>query len=1090
MKTNLSTNVFPMQKKFFTSHSILEMKNHLKIIDSLIISCALIICSAPIHAQQMLKNINLKGYHSNPTAYASNGNICYFQAEGTYPYELWKTDGTENGTVFIKNLGGVGSIRNSITIGNNLFYILKSASNGSLELWRSDGTNEGTISLSIFTNITFKYLKNFQGELFFYADNGSSGLELWKSDGTSEGTILVKDISPGSTGGVGYTDMIEMGGFLYFTGIDGVPGTKWPSLWKTDGTPAGTSLVKEDLTIQYGLSPANLAKVNNTLFFQSSLGDLWKSDGTEAGTQMLADLEIDLYTPFTAANDLLYFVSYDNTEGKDYLWKSDGTEGGTVAIIPVNMPDDVSPFRLNGAYHFFGFGDDYSGPFLWKSDGTMEGTTQLVSFDANSINYLSNFAIENSATLNNQIFLVLKYTSSDGSFGRYLWVSDGTQLGTFLLKRMDGSVGFLSGNTELSYINNQIIFTAEYGSGDLELWKSDGTVGGTSLLKNVNPTNDGSFAADFTALNGMVYFEAYDGSGSNFLYRTDGTEGGTENFEKKFPELGITQISLGVHGESIVNFKGDLIFSAKDEEHGYSLWKSDGTALGTKIVKNISSNQRDEEIGNIIAGENIFFFTNFKTELWRSDGTEAGTYFLKDFTSQSNAKPSRFEVIDDILYFAPDDDDVIIDGGGEFPERTNDLWRSDGTIQGTYKLMDATDGPGDPAWFIKYQDWIYFRGRLNGRIAEDNLWRTDGTPPGTMLIKQFSDGTQSSSLSNFFIHQGQLMFSSKGGMWTTDGTEEGTILISDGTPVANINEKVMLVKEDSDYGFELYTWDIQSMETKLLKDINPGAADGLGGHDFYYTGNNKMFFSGDDGVHGHELWETDGTTGGTQMVKDIYPGIQPSFPNSPVVIDNILYFLANDGVNGNEPWLYAVPEVICENHLITAQQRTTSPPEVLNAKISIQSTDTVETNAGVIYNAGQNIVLGQGFHAKAGADFTAKIEDNCTSDLHLDKKERINEVKNSIIAHKTITKFNNLMISPNPFSNNTSIQFDLPTSSIINMALYDINGRLAKTVVTNSYRASGIHQIGLTTSDLKAGVYYLSFMNKTERVVKKLMILK
>ena len=34
------------------------------------------------------------------------------------------------------------------------------------------------------------------GTLFFAANDGSDGRELWKSDGTAAGTVLVKDISP------------------------------------------------------------------------------------------------------------------------------------------------------------------------------------------------------------------------------------------------------------------------------------------------------------------------------------------------------------------------------------------------------------------------------------------------------------------------------------------------------------------------------------------------------------------------------------------------------------------------------------------------------------------------------------------------------------------------------------------------------------------------------------------------------------------------------------------------------------------------------------------------------------------------------
>src|SRR5260370_29626052 len=45
---------------------------------------------------------------------------------------------------------------------------------------------------------TPKALTNVNGTVFFAAADGTHGKELWKSDGTSAGTVLVKDIRPGS----------------------------------------------------------------------------------------------------------------------------------------------------------------------------------------------------------------------------------------------------------------------------------------------------------------------------------------------------------------------------------------------------------------------------------------------------------------------------------------------------------------------------------------------------------------------------------------------------------------------------------------------------------------------------------------------------------------------------------------------------------------------------------------------------------------------------------------------------------------------------------------------------------------------------
>ncbi len=80
-----------------------------------------------------------------------------------------------------------------------------------------------------------RYLTNVNGILYFRAV-WEHGYELWKSDGTSAGTVLVKDIRPGSSGGgPGY--LTNVNGTLYFGASDGSTGYE---LWKSDGTSAGT----------------------------------------------------------------------------------------------------------------------------------------------------------------------------------------------------------------------------------------------------------------------------------------------------------------------------------------------------------------------------------------------------------------------------------------------------------------------------------------------------------------------------------------------------------------------------------------------------------------------------------------------------------------------------------------------------------------------------------------------------------------------------------------------------------------------------------------------------------------------------------
>ena len=68
--------------------------------------------------------------------------------------------------------------------------------------------------------------------LFFIANDGVHGFELWRSDGTPDGTMLVRDIRPGLGSAFGGSEMLAvMHDTLYFIANSGEVG-----LWRSDGT--------------------------------------------------------------------------------------------------------------------------------------------------------------------------------------------------------------------------------------------------------------------------------------------------------------------------------------------------------------------------------------------------------------------------------------------------------------------------------------------------------------------------------------------------------------------------------------------------------------------------------------------------------------------------------------------------------------------------------------------------------------------------------------------------------------------------------------------------------------------------------------
>ncbi|MEQ1845256.1 MAG: ELWxxDGT repeat protein, partial [Nitrospira sp.] len=250
------------------------------------------------------------------------------------------------------------------------------------ELWKSDGTNGGTVLVKDIVagsgSSNPEHLTNVNGTLFFTAETAATGRELWKSDGTAAGTVLVKDIKPGTGYGISHLlhDLfINVNGTLFFTADNGVNGVE---LWKSNGTAAGTVMVK-DLTSGTGSSSLiNLTSFKGRLFFMTYGGrDLWTSDGTGPGTQVVRHFGTFQQNPeLVVVGNNLYFTADDGIHGAE-VWKTDGTPLGTVLLKDVNAYTGVgftgsNPANLtnvNGKL-FFTANDFVHGHELWMSDGT------------------------------------------------------------------------------------------------------------------------------------------------------------------------------------------------------------------------------------------------------------------------------------------------------------------------------------------------------------------------------------------------------------------------------------------------------------------------------------------------------------------------------------------------------------------------------------------------------------------------------------------------------------------------------------------------------------------------------------------------
>lgn len=441
------------------------------------------------------------------------------------------------------------------------------------------------------------------------------------------------------------------------------------------------------------------------------------------------------------------------------------------------------------------------------------------------------------------------------------------------------------------------------------------------LVKDLVPGSSESSIDEIVDANGVAFLT------NGRLYRSDGTADGT--FELCF--------CLARH---LVNLNGLVLFQGYDQWAGYELFRSDGTVAGTGLVADVESPASSAPTKLTRVGDVVYFISNNPNipKLWRTDGTAQGTTLVKTFTA-AEGTPLNLIAVGGALFVETTATNGVatlwaIPTLGAPPQALRSFVDAWGYVTGNSRELFRTwVAVGSTLYFAQYTTAI-----------GTELWKSDGTAAGTVLVEDLAP-TGSSSPMMLTDFGGRLAFFAAGGgdtedahLWISDGTAATTGVVSETVTIGTLGlslaggRLVFSGANDTEIGMfssdgtEAGTTRISPLLMSFLQHVTLG--------DFtYFT---------PWGILDMELWRTDGTAAGTVLVRDIFPGMFGSGPGLLTPVSEALFFLADDGIVGYELWRVGLPT------------RTGSPSTIGDAYTMSASTTLTVPAPGVLANDSAN----------------------------------------------------------------------------------------------------------------------------------------
>lgn len=402
-----------------------------------------------------------------------------------------------------------------------------------------------------------------------------------------------------------------------------------------------------------------------------------------------------------------------------------------------------------------------------------------------------------------------------------------------------------TGRLEMVGTDRALFFLAEPRG----LFTSTGTRGpGTCLVKELPPGPSGQGPSEVTRVGDRVFFAADDAEAGRELWVSDGTEGGTRRVKDLWPG------PTGSEPQSLADFNGVLYFAASDPEHGRELWRSDGTPEGTVLVEDLDPGVEGTSPDDLTRGGDggLYFVAHFQglvTKLMRSNGG-AGAVELARVPAEGGILESLTPMGRQLIFVM-----------GHLHEPMKHLVVTDGNAP--VLVSEFFDVSG----LTVMGQQLYFNGATGEAGTDAELWRSDGSAEGTHQVRDIQAGEASSSPRSLTVLGARLFFTADDGehgreLWVSDGTFEGTRLFADLAPVApgaspeelaSLQGNLFFSAEGPERGREPWVSNGTPEGTGPLNDVAPGA-QGSNPKGFLLAGWD-VFFTADDGSGTRKLYD-------------------------------------------------------------------------------------------------------------------------------------------------------------------------------------------------------------------------------------------